>query len=718
MGVADLGDVPNGTVSYSASSFRGVATVASLSVCAAKSPCGSSSLTVQLNLNFAFVNRARWYDYWVQDVAVVNSTLGKVTDVEDNIWNFSSAKATMESSSVKGAGAVYPYTADLSFYAYAVPTSVALTSFTLTLNASISSSGLPSVTFLYDLGAGTVAYDTVTFPFATDLAASYDFVVNGTTPNPYGLAYDAEWIVGGPGDGAGTIDLASDLDLALADWNGHNYASVADAVDYGEDTGETITDANVTEAPASGAGALAAEIVSGTETYGTLWTLATVAKVEVEGPGTCNATLSVGNGSVPYLGGNATLYLDPGTLEFGVACDGFSQSLGAVTLVAGTTTVLSFSSWATLEFVASGLPKGETWEATFGPDSVSGDSATLAAFVPLASYAYRIGSGPAGYLAAPAAGTVVVPASGITVSIDWGEVEVSATPASVDLGERVTFNVTFPSNGSASTVVWSGLPAGCPALNTSSLACEPSASGTASVTARVTDASGDEATSPSLRFAVATDPSVTTPTAGPASIDANQTVTFSTTETGGVAAFGYVWSGLPAGCPTVDSTSVTCRPTAPGLLSVSVEVEDGNLATNQSPALAYTVVPDPSVASFSATPTSGAPGTSFLLDVAVVGGVGPYSYSYLGLPLNCSGENLSTISCRTGSVGTYVVEVEVVDANGMAANRTLTFTVRASGPGPAHLDPYLLAAIVGGVVAAGVAVTAGLLWRRRPGRGA
>jgi Thermopsin len=716
MGITDLGDAPNGTVSYSAPSFEGTATLGSISVCAASSPCGSTSLSFQLNLNFGFVDRGKWYDYWVQDVAIVDTSDARVTEVADNIWNFSRTGATMYASSVAGAGSVFSYSSSLAYYGFAVATSAALASFTLTVNASVTPSGLPSVTFLYDLGTGPVAYDNVTFPFATHLVASYDFVVNGTTPNPYGLAYDAEWVLGGPGGGSSTIDIASDLELALAEWNGHNYESVGDAVDYGSDTGETITQASVSEAAAGGSGTLAAQIVPGTETYGTLWTLATVARVTVQGPEVCNATLEPGAGSVPYLAGNATLLLQPGTLAFAVACNGISQSLGAETLVAGTTTALSLVGWTTLIFASSGLPRGDAWGASFGAGSIAAASANLTAFLPPGSYAYRIEAGPPGYLPVPSAGAVTVPTSGATVPVLWGSVTVTASAPSVDVGGAVTFSVAYPSNGSAHAFLWSGLPEGCPLLlNNSSVACVPSAAGADSVVATVIDASGDAATSPPFPFVVATDPSLTPLTADPLSIDANQTVTFSTSESGGVAVLGYFWSGLPTGCSSANATSVTCRPSVPGPVAVSVEVLDRNLGVNVTPVLSYTVNSDPSVRGFSVTPATGAPGRSFLLAAEVEGGVGPYSYRYVGLPSNCSSEDLPTISCTPASLGTYAVEVEVVDANGVAANRTVSFTVRSPTVGSPAVDPFVVAAIAGAALAAGVVVGVRRLSRRGSG---
>lgn len=57
-------------------------------------------------------------------------------------------------------------------------------------------------------------------------------------------------------------------------------------------------------------------------------------------------------------------------------------------------------------------------------------------------------------------------------------------------GSTITFNATISGGTAPYTIVYSGLPPGCPGANSSGLACTPSGTGTFAVTILVTDASG------------------------------------------------------------------------------------------------------------------------------------------------------------------------------------------------------------------------------------
>ena len=69
-----------------------------------------------------------------------------------------------------------------------------------------------------------------------------------------------------------------------------------------------------------------------------------------------------------------------------------------------------------------------------------------------------------------------------------------ASAASLPVGSTVTFNVTAAGGAPPLTYAYSGLPAGCSSGNVSSLPCVPSHAGNFSVTVRVTDVTGRNAT--------------------------------------------------------------------------------------------------------------------------------------------------------------------------------------------------------------------------------
>ena len=248
---------------------------------------------------------------------------------------------------------------------------VSYSAFQLIANTSLNSNRQPVVSFMFDVGGGFSAYDVVTFSFATQLDYSDDFIVDGYTSNPAGLAYDAEWIMGGPGGGASTIDESSNLQLGLQYWNGNNYESINNATDYGEDTGESIGTAYVTGEFYDSDGALFAQVSSGSENPGVLWYATYIAIVDVQGPGSSNATVIPGAGGVPYIGGIAAIAIGATSLDFQVACNGFTDDLGTHSLAPGSTTILTVGPWAWVNFTESGLPSASSWGVSVGSTASS-----------------------------------------------------------------------------------------------------------------------------------------------------------------------------------------------------------------------------------------------------------------------------------------------------------------------------------------------------------
>jgi PKD repeat protein len=95
----------------------------------------------------------------------------------------------------------------------------------------------------------------------------------------------------------------------------------------------------------------------------------------------------------------------------------------------------------------------------------------------------------------------------------------------------------------------------------------------------VTDALGHKANSNAISITVnaqATEQPLTVRlAASPASGPVGQSVSFTTTVTGGSGTYSdYVWSGLPNGCNPANSVSISCSPTTAGSNLVTVEVSD------------------------------------------------------------------------------------------------------------------------------------------------
>lgn len=239
----------------------------------------------------------------------------------------------------------------------------------------------------------------------------------------------------------------------------------------------------------------------------------------------------------------------------------------------------------------------------------------------------------------------------------------TANVSSADVGQSVNFSVTVTDGAGGLTFLWSGLPAGCAGTG-AFVDCAPTTPvAGASITVSVTDRNGYTVLSDSLLFTVYTDPTVSTPTAVPASADVGQSVTFTTTLSGGAGSPTYTWSGLPTGC-TPAGTSVTCTslPSA-ATLSIGVQVKDANGFVNASANLTFTVLSDPSATAVSASPATVDVGQTISFATTASGGAGGFRYSWSGLPTGCSGTS-DPLVCVPTAAGASTVSVTVTDANG------------------------------------------------------
>ncbi len=251
-----------------------------------------------------------------------------------------------------------------------------------------------------------------------------------------------------------------------------------------------------------------------------------------------------------------------------------------------------------------------------------------------------------------------------TVYVDPTVTTPTASPPSVDVGQPTTFLATASGGSGGNTFFWSGLPTGCTSTGTASLACSPTAAGGFSVTVQVTDSNGFSVKSAALPFTVYVDPTVTTPTATPVSVDVGQTTTFSVSASGGSSGYTYLWSGLPAGCSTSSTASLSCSPTAPGTASVGVQVTDSNGFPVTSGTLAFTTYADPALSTPVAAPPSVDLGQTTGISVTLSGGSGSPSYVWSGLPTGCSTASTNSLACTPTGTGTFSVTVQVTDSNG------------------------------------------------------
>ncbi len=303
----------------------------------------------------------------------------------------------------------------------------------------------------------------------------------------------------------------------------------------------------------------------------------------------------------------------------------------------------------------------------------------------------------------------------------------AASRAGADVGQVVSFSVPIAGGVAPWTVAWTGLPAGCSGNSGPLVVCAPTAAGSSSIAATVTDASGAVAVGAALPFVVAPDPVVGAPVFGsPGPVAATDVgrwanVSVSLPGTGAGGPYTYAWSGLPAGCPGTDAATVACRPAAPGVAAVTVAVTDANGFSATSPAAALVVNGNLSVLA-ERTGGNASVGAPTYWTAAIAGGTAPFAESwYVGPTEVGAGPSLTY---AFGAAGTATVTLVVTDSAGSTAVSNHTVTVLASPPTPksptvtgstSGLTSWemaaLVAAVVLGIAALGVS---GVVLLRRP----
>ncbi len=469
MGIADYGIGYNGSAyNYSTSSFLGNVTIRSISMV---SPAlGSYEISIQLNLNLVFSHHNVTYDYWVQNVALLNTSSLRITFI-DNIWNISSPNASMFNSTVAGNGTVASThsSSGTSFFYYSYSNSslpgnnVTLrdnSSFLLRTDAHLGHNISPEVSFLYNDGFGWVVYDNVLFKFASNMTEEPFFYVDGFSYNPANTYYDAELVVGGPGNSSQTEDVNSSILLMLEYFNGNNYQAVPNAFNFGSDTAETAFNVVSSGTYGSITGRLAAYITSGLGFLGPLYYSKDLSSLKIssnvsEGAlyiKSANYTGSPMN-ITSFIGGRVNVTLFPGkyVVEIFDYSTGTFQNYGTVSLRAGEQTVLQNYSYE-VRFIENGLPSGSTWYLNVsgihsGP--INGSQYVL--YLQNGSYNYTFSTGDREYRAVNGSGALIVNGTKRTVEVQFIPVLYAIRFVESGLPAGTSWSVTLNGNGVANS---------------------------------------------------------------------------------------------------------------------------------------------------------------------------------------------------------------------------------------------------------------------------
>ena len=188
------------------------------------------------------------------------STFSHQLTLLDNVWNFSSATASLSRNAISAHGPNGTVVGTTYYYALGPVLSVGYP-FTASLFLSASTEGTHDVVFFnYSIsstaGTYTGTYDFVSFNNTAGPVPPPAFIASGFSDNALGLPNDFELVVGGPGGGSNfdAFNASALVNLYYWDATTGGYHVVPSAEDVGGDTGETAAGVSSTWAPGADLG--------------------------------------------------------------------------------------------------------------------------------------------------------------------------------------------------------------------------------------------------------------------------------------------------------------------------------------------------------------------------------------------------------------------------------------------------------------------------------
>ena len=264
----------------------------------------------------------------------------------------------------------------------------------------------------------------------------------------------------------------------------------------------------------------------------------------------------------------------------------------------------------------------------------------------------------------------------------WSDptVSITASRTSADEGQVFWFNATVNggyggpfTNWSGFNYTWDGLPAtGCVGTQNSTsgnhyyVRCDLSSVTALSPTLSVVD--WDNYPSPVVTAPmvdILTDPQVGAPEPSIPTADVGSAIMFMVSPSGGTGTYYYSWSGLPTGtgCASANASAIECTPSTPTRVYLTVTVKDSNGYPVTSSSTPFVVNSAPFV-SLAVNRSNIDVNEPLLFYANASGGTGTYTYSYAGLPVGCSSQNTSRLTCTPTVTGTFIVNVTVTDTGG------------------------------------------------------
>lgn len=455
MGIADYGIGSNNQpYLYNTSSFLGIAKIYGLKTYNASLNQSSNEMGFQLNINLAFYNGKNLFVYWVQDVAIYNTSSPSIIFL-DNVWNSSASNASIHNSTLYGNGTVGNSSGTHFYYDFANASlpgnNISLSgnpSIMMMVNATNSVFGEPELLFEYNDGHGWQIFDNVIFYFASNLNDYYGFVVDGYNYEPTGYSYyDAEMILGGPGGGSQTYDVNSSVTLQLEYYNGNNYQMISNAYNFGSNTAEGISNVVSSAEYYSGNGSLFAYVQNGSGILGQMYNNSLVSSVNILSA-LSSGVLMVGNESHPFSNGDVNVTMAPGNYTIAIY-DSTGKLLVAsnIAVKAGEHLSLLAPDIFIVEFTETGLPTGSTWNISLSNGGAYGSNkTTIISYLPNGTYIYVATSGS--YYET---GSFVVSGTNMIVNVPFVTKEYSLTFTENGLPTGTLWSVSIGANFNDST---------------------------------------------------------------------------------------------------------------------------------------------------------------------------------------------------------------------------------------------------------------------------
>ena len=254
----------------------------------------------------------------------------------------------------------------------------------------------------------------------------------------------------------------------------------------------------------------------------------------------------------------------------------------------------------------------------------------------------------------------------------------NATPSSILLGGKTAFAVNATGGVPPYNYSYSGLPPGCLNVNASLLNCTPTAAGNYTVHVTITDTHHATIGANAL-LSVRSPPSpllIHSFTVSSSSDVVNRSVTVAAQVQGGLGPYTFVYSGLPTGCLSVNSSSFSCIPKVTGNYVLHLTVTDSQ-GKHANATCNLTVVPvAPTIQSFTVHPSPVNVSANITITVRTSGGEAPLTYHYTGLPSRCVVQDLPQFTCTADTIGNYTVEVTVTDALGRTATQNASLEIQ------------------------------------------